>query len=78
MGDGDKLKITVDRDTCIGDGLCCDDAPETFEMDDDEIAVVKNPVGDDRDTILQAAENCPVEAIKVEDTETGEQLYPKD
>ena len=77
MGDADKLKITIDRDTCIGDGMCCNDAPETFEMDDDQLAVVIDPVGDDRKTILDAAANCPVEAIKVEDTATGEQLYPE-
>ncbi len=78
MGDADKLKITVDRDTCIGDGLCCDDAPETFEMDDEQKAIVKNPVGDDRETIIEAAGNCPVDAIRVEDTETGEVLYPEE
>ncbi|MFH1420064.1 MAG: ferredoxin [Planctomycetota bacterium] len=78
MGDADKLKITIDEDTCIGDGLCCDDAPDTFEMNDDEKAVVKNPVGDDRAAILEAANNCPVEAIRVEDTETGEVLYPEE
>lgn len=78
MGDADKLKITVDRDTCIGDGLCCDDAPETFEMDDEQKAIVKNPVGDDRETILEAAGNCPVDAIRVEDTETGDVLYPEE
>ncbi len=78
MGDADNLKITVDREACIGDGACCTDAPDTFEMDDDDIAVVKEPVGDDRDTILEAAENCPTSAIKVEDSESGEVLYPKD
>ena len=78
MGDASKLKITVDRDTCIGDGLCCDDAPETFEMDDEQKATVKCPVGDDRDTIIEAAGNCPVDAIRVEDTETGEVLYPEE
>ncbi len=77
MGDAKDLKITVDRDTCIGDGLCCNDAPETFEMDNDQIAVVKNPVGDDVDTIVEAARNCPVEAIKVVDTKTGKQLFPE-
>lgn len=78
MGNADNLKITVDREACIGDAACCSDAPDTFEMDDDDIAVVKDPVGDDRDTILEAAENCPTDAIKIEDAESGEVLYPKD
>ena len=77
MGDADKLKITVDREGCIGDGACCNDAPETFLMDDDDIAIVKNPVGDDRETILEAARNCPTSAIKIEDPGTGQTLFPE-
>lgn len=77
MGDADNLKITVDRDTCIGDGLCCDDAPETFELDDEQKAVVKSTVGDTKDAIIEAASNCPVDAIKVECAKTGKVLYPE-
>ena len=77
MGDADNLKITVDRETCIGDGLCCDEAPDTFEMDDDQKACVKKPVTDGKEAILGAAGNCPVDAIKVEDAKTGKVLYPK-
>jgi len=72
-----KLKITVDRDACISDGLCADEAPGTFEMDDENIAVVKDPPQDDEETILNAARNCPVDAIKIVDEETGKQLYPE-
>jgi ferredoxin len=77
MGNTDKLEITVDRNTCIGDGMCCNDAPETFEMDDEQIAIVKKPPGDAPDSIVEAARNCPVEAIKIVDTGTGKQLYPE-
>jgi ferredoxin len=72
-----KLKITIDREACIGDGACCNDAPETFEMDDDDIAIVKEPSGDDRDTIIEAAKNCPTDAIKIVDAATGKTLYPE-
>lgn len=74
----EKLKISIIRDECIGDGACCSDAPGTFEMDDENIAILKSPVTDDRDTILEAARNCPTEAIIVEDAETGEKLFPED
>jgi ferredoxin len=77
MADIDKLKITIIRDECIGDGACCDDAPGTFEMDDDGIAVCKAGSTDSRDTILEAARNCPTDAIVVEDKETGEKLVPE-
>ena len=35
-----------------------------------------NPEGDPEEKILEAAENCPVSAIFVEDAETGERLFP--
>jgi len=37
---------------------------------------VVDPPGDDEAAILEAAENCPVSAIFVEDAETGERLFP--
>ncbi len=78
MADIDKLKITIIRDECIGDGACCDDAPNTFELDDDGIAVVKAGSADSRDTILTAARNCPTNAIVVEDAESGQKLAPEE
>jgi len=78
MGDVDKLKIEIDRDECIGDGICADEAPNTFEMDDDEKAVVKEGSTDSHECILGAAENCPTDAIRIAHKDTGETLYPKD
>jgi ferredoxin len=73
-----KLKIVVNEDECIGDGLCAQDAPNTFEMNDDDKAVVKDPPGDDEETIIEAAKSCPVDAITITDEETGEQLCPEE
>jgi ferredoxin len=73
-----KYKIEVDRDTCIGDELCCSEAPNTFEMDDEDIAVVKDGNGDSAEDILAAAESCPVDAICLRDQDTGEQVYPEE
>ena len=78
MGDIDKLKITVDRDECIGDGLCAEEAPKTFELDDDAKAVVLEDSTDDRESILEAGKVCPVDAITIEDKETGEKLCPEE
>lgn len=78
MGDIDKLNITIDRDECIGDGACCSDAPETFEMDDEDKAVIKAGEGDDKETILEAARNCPTDAIIIEDKASGDKLWPED
>jgi ferredoxin len=76
MADIDQLKITIIEDECIGDSACQDDAPSTFEVNDDGIAVVLEGSTDDRETILNAANNCPTEAIVVEDKATGEKLAP--
>ena len=73
-----KLKIVVIEDECIGDGLCCEEAPNTFEMNDDDKAVVLKPTTDDEETIIEAARACPVDAIVITDEETGEQLAPEE
>jgi ferredoxin len=71
-----KLKICVDLEECIGDGLCAQEAPGTFEMNDEDKAVVLDPPTDDEETILEAAAACPTDAITVTDAENGKQLYP--
>ena len=76
MADIDKLKITIVAEECIGDSACQDDAPNTFKVNEDGIAVVLEDSTDDRETILNAANNCPTEAIQVEDKATGQKLAP--
>jgi ferredoxin len=69
-----RVQITVDRALCIGSGDCVDTAPDVFQLDDEDKAVVVDPDGAPLDDILSAAGNCPVSAIFVAD-ETGD-LYP--
>ncbi|MDP2670979.1 MAG: ferredoxin [bacterium] len=69
------MKIKIDRNLCIGAGSCSVIAPNTFELDDELKAVVKNPEGDPRDTIIDAAKSCPVLAILLEEDD-GTQIYP--
>lgn len=71
-----KLRITVDHNVCVGNAMCENFAPNTFELNEERQSVVKNPEGDPEELILEAAENCPVSAILVEDAETGETLFP--
>ena len=70
------LRILVDREVCAACDVCGDMAPNTFEIDEEAQARVKDPEGDPRDVIIQAADNCPMVAITVEDADTGEQLVP--
>lgn len=74
----EKLKVCVDRDECIGDGLCVEEAPGTFELDDEAKAIVLEDSADDLDKILEAARACPVEVITVENKESGEKLFPEE
>jgi ferredoxin len=69
-----KVQITVDRALCIGSGDCVETAPDVFELDAEDKAVVIDPNGAPLDDVLDAAGNCPVTAIFVAD-ETGD-LYP--
>ncbi len=69
------MKVRVDRDLCIGVGNCVAYAPTVFELDEENKAVVLDPSSVDDDTLLEAAESCPENAIIVEDNE-GRQLYP--
>lgn len=69
------MKVRVDRDLCISLGNCVAIAPTVFAFDDENKAKVLDPSSVDDNTLLEAAESCPVNAIIVEDDE-GKQLYP--
>ena len=71
-----KLRITVDHDVCVGNAMCETFATNTFALNDNRQSEAVNQEGDSLDLILEAAENCPVSAIRVEDSETGETLFP--
>lgn len=61
------MRATVDHDTCIGCGLCPEVCPEVFEMKDDKAVPKVDPVPPEaEETCRDAADQCPVEAIKIE------------
>ena len=61
------MKASIDRDGCIGCGLCAATCPEVFAMADDSLAEVANePTADTLDSAKEAADNCPVAVITVE------------
>ncbi len=62
------MKATVE-DSCTACNLCVDICPDVFEMGNDNIAKVKtNPIPEQfQDKAREAASNCPVEAIKIEE-----------
>jgi ferredoxin len=62
------MKARVEPDICIGCGLCVSACPEVFRMEGDKavvyVAVIPAKL---YDLCRQAAKDCPVEAIKIEE-----------
>lgn len=56
-------KPVVDQDVCSGAAVCVAIAPEVFELNDEGKAGVVDPEGADEETIQQAIDGCPVDAI---------------
>lgn len=64
---------TIDESSCIGQGDCMELLPDVFQV----VGDVANVVGTGPDEqVLAAARGCPVEAITVTDTATGECVFP--
>jgi len=72
-----SMKITIDRDLCIGAATCLAIAPEVFVLDNEAKAVILSTADNADDaTILDAARGCPTAAITLEDKD-GQKVYPK-
>lgn len=65
---GEGWRIAVDRDTCIGAGVCAGSVPSVFRLVDGASQPVSEVVAPD-DAVAAAAESCPMEAITVRDAE---------
>lgn len=63
---------TIDEGSCIGQGDCMELVPEVFQVDDCAHVIGTGP----DEQILAAAKECPVGAISILDSETGEQIFP--
>jgi ferredoxin len=64
------VRASIKTDTCIGCGLCVDLCPGVFVLDD-ETNVAKTKIervpAELKEKCREAATNCPVEAIVVEE-----------
>jgi ferredoxin len=61
------MKAKIDADLCTACELCTSEVPDVFQMGDEvaEVIVDEVPSGLE-DSVKEAAEDCPVEAITVE------------
>ncbi len=61
-----EKKPIVDKETCIGCGLCVAVASETFELGQDGKANFSGDLGNTEEEIQEAIDACPVNAIRWE------------
>ena len=60
--------LTVNLDKCTGCGACVDKCPSIFEMEDGVAFAAGGVVPiSEEDRVEDAADECPVEAIVIED-----------
>ena len=59
------MKVIVDESLCTGCGLCENSCPNIFKVEDNIAKVVSDDTASC--DVNQAASDCPVEAIKVEE-----------
>lgn len=62
------MRVTVDASRCACTGTCTLVAPEVFEIQGITLVVLQDePAESQRAAVLDAAEQCPTEAIHVVD-----------
>lgn len=86
-----KITIKVDKDLCIGAASCVTVAPNSFQLNEENKAVVLDHgtepnsrtyertvevTEDEKEEIILAAQSCPTLAISIFD-ENGRQLFPE-
>ncbi|MDQ1025110.1 ferredoxin [Streptomyces umbrinus] len=88
----ETLEVWIDQDLCTGDGICCQYAPDIFELDVDGLAYVKGADGelmqDEGATVVvptialrdvtDSAKECPGECIHVRRSHDGIEVFGPD
>ena len=63
------MRVVVNFDLCESNALCMGEAPDVFEVRDDDFLYVlnENPPEERRAAVEAAARVCPKQAITIED-----------
>ena len=66
------VKVELDREACIGNGMCRAAAPSVFGADPEGLATLVDPEAAALEALLDAAASCPVGAIGIRDAKTND------
>jgi ferredoxin len=69
------MQIQILRNECCGNGQCVEIAPDVFARDPRGKAYVLDADAAPTETLIEAAEACPCQAIVVKDNE-GDVVFP--
>lgn len=69
-------KVVINKDKCLGCGMCVGIESDVFDFDDDGLAKVNNDnINDDnKENVNNAIDSCPVVAIEVVDDNNKENV----
>ncbi|WP_406630735.1 ferredoxin [Amycolatopsis sp. WGS_07] len=62
-----RYAVEIDREICNGYGNCVLAAPDVFDLDDEDYAVVRpgRPTPEDVTAVAEAVDDCPMRAIRL-------------
>ncbi|WP_018831861.1 ferredoxin [Salinispora tropica] len=72
-----RWTVTVDREACIGTGVCAGAAPRQIEIRAGKASVLASESAPD-EAVIDAADMCPMSAITVRDAASGALLAPEE
>jgi ferredoxin len=62
----ERARIQVDRDRCVGGGMCALVAPDVFTQDDDGLnEIIEGQEHSSGSAVRAAIRACPVQAIRI-------------
>jgi ferredoxin len=71
-----RWRLRVDAGRCIGSGMCAGTAPNHFRLTSG-VSTPLHELTEPDQAVLDAAEQCPVEAIMVLDETSGQLVTPE-
>lgn len=69
------MQVRILRRECCGTRACVEVAPDVFAIDSQQKAVVLDSEAAPLETLIEAAQACPNQAIVIEDDE-GNPVFP--